>query len=282
MPVALLDGIPTRYETYGSGPPLLMFSPGGFNAVVETWRDLGVYAKIKLLDHLPQHFTCIAYDRRECGGSGGRVERVTWRDYAAQGRALLAHLGHDRAHIIGGCMGVSVALAFLTAYPEATLSAILIWPVGGARYRLSAHQRVAQHLAYVAEAGLAGVVALARAEGKHFGADPRVGPWASLLRNDAAFADAYVQLDAARYATLLTGIARTNWDRDTAPGAEPEDLLRSDVPALIVPGHDPSHATSAARYLEECLARADYWDIAVADQTEANVPGRVLSFLASV
>jgi len=37
-----------------------------------------------------------------------------------------------------------------------------------------------------------------------------------------------------------------------------EDLLRLDVPVLIVPGQDASHATSAARYLEECLPRAEY------------------------
>ena len=48
------------------------------------------------------------------------------------------------------------------------------------------------------------------------------------------------------------------FDRDTAPGAEPEALMAVDIPALIVPGHDASHATSAARYLEECLPRAEY------------------------
>ena len=74
-------------------------------------------------------------------------------------------------------------------------------------------------------------------------------------------------------------MARTLFDRDTAPGAEPEDLLRLDIPALIVPGRDAAHATSAARYLEECLPRSDYWDVPVADQTEATVPARVLAFL---
>ena len=58
-------------------------------------------------------------------------------------------------------------------------------------------------------------------------------------------------------------MARTLFDRDTAPGAEPEDLLRLDIPALVVPGHDAAHATSAARYLEECLPRSDYWDVPV-------------------
>ena len=77
-------------------------------------------------------------------------------------------------------------------------------------------------------------------------------------------------------------MARALFDRDTAPGAEPEDLMRLDVPALIVPGQDASHATSAARYLGECLPRAEYWDVAVAGQTEAPVAAKVMEFLDRV
>jgi hypothetical protein len=58
--------------------------------------------------------------------------------------------------------------------------------------------------------------------------------------------------------------------------------MRLDVPALIVPGHDAAHATSAARYLEECIPCSDYWDIAVEQQTEANVPKRVIEFLRNI
>jgi hypothetical protein len=66
MPTAVIDGISTRYEIVGSEPPLLMYASGGFNAVVEAWSTLGIYQKLKLLDHLPAHFTCILFDRREC------------------------------------------------------------------------------------------------------------------------------------------------------------------------------------------------------------------------
>jgi hypothetical protein len=71
------------------------------------------------------------------------------------------------------------------------------------------------------------------------------------------------------------------FDRDTAPGPEPEDLMQCDVPALVVPGNDPSHATSAARYLHECLPRSQYWDVQPADQTEENTPARLIAFLES-
>jgi pimeloyl-ACP methyl ester carboxylesterase len=279
MATAILDGIWTRYEVLGSGPPLLMYSPGGFDATIEKWRTQGVYAGIKFLDHLPNRYTCIVFDRRETGQSGGRLERITWRHYARQGRALLDHLGFDRAHLMGGCMGCSAVAAFAVAYPEATRSMTLFWPVGGARYRIAAHQRFAEHLAFVREQGLAAVVELAK-EGKAFGADPRGGPWVSVLRSDPEFARAYVEQDADLYRVLVAGTARTLFDRDTAPGAEPEDLLRLKIPALIVPGSDASHATSAARYLQECIPGSEYWDVPLAAQTEGDTNERVLEFLA--
>ena len=282
MPTALIDGISTRYDVVGEGPPLLMFSPGGFDATLEKWTTLGVYARIKAVDQLSRKYMCIMFDRRETGQSGGRVERVTWADFVRQGHGLLRHLKIDRAHIMGGCMGCCPAVAFGVALPDATLSLLLWWPVGGAKYRINGHLRFAEHLAYVKQHGLEQVVSLATSGTKSFGEDPRGGPWVSVLRRDPAFAESYVRQNAERYTLLVAGMARTLLDRDTAPGAEPEDMLRLDIPALVVPGRDASHATSAARYLEECLPKAQYWDVPVDQQTEENAPARMLAFLDSV
>jgi pimeloyl-ACP methyl ester carboxylesterase len=279
MASAIIDGIATRYEVVGTGPPLLMYAPGGFNAVIETWSTQGVYAKIKLLDHLPKHYTCIVFDRRECGQSGGRVERVTWAHYVAQGKGLLDHLGFARAHIMGGCMGCCPVQAFAVAHPQMTLSMMLYWPVGGAKYRITSHQRFAEHLGFVQMNGLDAVVALVAKEGKPFGADPRGGPWASVIKRDLEFAATYARQNVEQYKLICAGMCRALFDRDTAPGAEPEDLLRLDIPALIVPGRDAAHATSAARYLEECLPHAQYWDAAVESQTEDATNARVMDFL---
>ncbi len=279
MPFVTLDGISTRFELIGSGPPLLMYSPGGFDATIEKWSSLGIYARTKPLEHLSRRYTCIVFDRRETGQSGGRVERVTWEDYVAQGRGLLDHLGIERAHLMGGCMGCSPVMAFGVMHPQRVASMVLYWPVGGARYRLGSQQRFAEHLAFVHERGLAAVVELAVQGGKPFNADPCGGPWASVLRRDSAFAEAYVRQDVERYKLLVAGMARSLIDRDTAPGAEPEDLMQLDIPAFIVPGQDASHATSAARYLQECLPRAEYWDAAPADQSEQATAQRLLQFL---
>ena len=279
MPITTIDGIRTNYEVIGDGPPLLMYSPGGFDASLDKWSTLGVYARIKVLDHLSQKFRCIVFDRRETGQSGGRVETITWDHYVEQGKGLLDHLGIGAAHLMGGCMGCCPVVAYGVKYPDTVLSMILYWPVGGARFRIKGHGRFREHLALVEQEGLAGVVGLANSTDTGFGKDPRIGPWAPVIRSDPAFAKTYAAMDVEQYKQIVAEIPSTLLDRDTAPGAEPEDLLQLEIPALIVPGKDVAHATSAARYLEECLPASEYWDILPDEQTEANAPARLIEFL---
>lgn len=282
MPTAMIDGIETHFELRGSGPPLLMFAPGGFDASADKWENLGIYAKIRLMDHLPQHYTCILFDRRETGQSGGRVQRIGWADYVAQGRGLLDHLGIDRAHLIGGCMGCCPVAAFACAHPERVLSMVQYWPVGGAGFRLNGHRRFALHLAQVEAGGLQGVVDLALATTDGFGKDPRPGPWAPVLRRDPAFRAAFLAQKPEHYKLIVAGLPRVLLDRDSVPGFEPEDLMRLNIPTLIIPGRDASHALSAARFIEECSPNVQFWDTTPDQQTEATAPARILEFLGGV
>jgi len=126
MAIAVIDGIKTRYEVIGEGPPLLMYAPAGFDATLDKWTTQGVYARIKLLDHLPRKYTCIVFDRRECGQSGGRVELVTWGHYVAQGKGLLDYLNIKRAHLLGGCMGCCPVIAFAIAHPDTRPAALAL------------------------------------------------------------------------------------------------------------------------------------------------------------
>ncbi|WP_375490549.1 alpha/beta fold hydrolase [uncultured Jatrophihabitans sp.] len=279
MPFVTADGISTHYEVRGDGPPLLMFSPGGFDARLENWSSFSLYARLGLLESLEQRYTCILFDRRESGRSAGRVQRLGWPDYVAQAVGLLDALDVESAHLMGGCVGCSSAVALAVARPARVRSLVLYSPAGGPRYRMKQYERFAAHAAFVAEHGLAAVVERARTHDDGFSTDPAVGPWVAWLRADVDAAAAYAQLDRTAYLTALTGSARLLFDRDTVPGFEPEDLLASAVPALIVPGQDTSHAPSAARYLQECLPHAQYWDVPVAEQTSETAPARVRAFL---
>jgi pimeloyl-ACP methyl ester carboxylesterase len=279
---AVIDGILTRYVVAGSGPPLLMFSPGGFNATMANWDSHGLYERTGMLARLRERFTCITFDKRESGGSGGRLERVRWLDYANQGIGLLDHLGYQRAYVMGACVGCSIATVMATVAPERVLGAVLYSPAGGAQYRMKQHNRFHTHLAYAAENGLRAVADLACSTDDGFSQDGRVGPWAEVLRRDREFAATYLEVDPARYQVIVAGMCRMLFDRDTVPGAEPEDLLTLDLPTLIVPGGDSSHAPSAAHYLRECLPDSDFWDVPVAAQTAGTAPARVIEFLESL
>ena len=129
-------------------------------------------------------------------------------------------------------------LAFGVAYPGTMTSMILWWPVGGAKYRIRAREKFTEHLAFVEQHGLAQVVSLVAKEGKPFGTDSRGGPWATVIHRDAAFAERFAQFDTENYKSILADMARTLFDRDTAPGAEPEELFKLKIPALVAQADD--------------------------------------------
>jgi pimeloyl-ACP methyl ester carboxylesterase len=279
MPTALCDGIVTRYEVRGNGPPLLCFSPGGFNAQLENWWTFSIYGRLNLIDALSERFQCIVFDKRESGESGGRVERLAWDDYAVQGIDLLDALDLERAHLLGGCIGCSIVVNAAYDHPERVSSLVLYSPAGGPAYLATQRARFSEHLAYADEAGLAGVVELARATDATFARDPRVGPWVSVLRTDAAFAGEYAAHDLAQYKTLVRESAQTLFDRDTVPGAPADVLAELEFPALVVPGNDANHTTAAAQYLAQCLPKSEYWDVMPEEQTAGNAPQRIAEFL---
>ena len=277
MALASIDGIETYYETHGSGSPLLMFAPGGFDATIDKWRTASAWTRINALEALAAEHTLILYDRRESGKSAGRVETLGWRIYVQQAKALLGHLEIHAAFVMGGCMGCSVALAFAVCYPESTRALLLHWPVGGYRWKTSGLDRFQRHLNFAKQHGLKGVLDRAHLE-KSFWSDPEAGPWASVIARDSGFAERFASQDPDRYCGIVATSARNLFDRDTATGPEPEELMGIKAPALIIPGDDRSHATSGAHYLRECLPNAHFWNVMPPEQTTERVCDRVLEF----
>jgi pimeloyl-ACP methyl ester carboxylesterase len=277
MPHAMIDGIDTYYETHGAGTPILMCAPGGFDATIEKWRSASAWTGIDAITALAAEHTVILYDRRECGQSGGRVERLSWASYTRHGKALLDHLKLDSAWIMGGCMGCSVALAFGTHYPQATRGLLLHWPVGGYRWKANSQDRFLRHYNFAKQNGLKGVVERVRG-GKSFWMDAEGGPWATEIARNQAFAESFANQDFERYLGTVLTSGRGLFDRDTAPGAEPEEVMGIKAPSLIIPGDDPSHATSGAHYLRELLPKSDFWNVMPPQQTTQNVCDRLLEF----
>jgi len=53
---------------------------------LDKWKTQGVYARIKLLEHLPRKYTCVVFDRRESAGQAAASSVSLWAHYVAQGR----------------------------------------------------------------------------------------------------------------------------------------------------------------------------------------------------
>jgi pimeloyl-ACP methyl ester carboxylesterase len=280
MPFATINGIRIHTLVQGSGPHLLMFAPGGWRSVISRWTAAGgkeAFGQMDGIAALSRHFTCIAYDRRECGLSGGRVEPLNWNLYVAEAKALLDLAGAKEATILGSCMGASLALAFAVRHPAACKGLILHWPVGGYLWMSKGHGFFRRHMDFVRANGLAAVVARAP-RGENFWLDPEIGPWGSPAAIYPDFASELSKQEVGRYLDICAR-SRDAIFNDTMPsGASGEELMRIQVPALIMSGADTRHTRSAAWALAELMPQSELWDVMPPDQNDQNTLERILLF----
>ena len=277
MSKVTIDGLDTNYEVHGSGPAILMLAPGAFDATIDKWTNTRAWRAVNAVEVLARQCTVILYDRRESGESGGRVERLNWSLFTRQAKGLLDELKIGSAFVMGGCMGCSVAVAFAVDYPEATRGLVLHWPTGGYRWRANMLTKFRQHTEFVKANGFDGVIEKARA-GETFWTGSDAGPWGSAINRSPAFAEEFRSQDMDRYLGIIATSGPGLYDRDTVPGCTAEEVMGIKAPALIIPGDDPSHATSGAHYLRECLPYPEFWDVMPPDQNTQSTCDKILEF----
>jgi len=280
MPFATINGIRIHYLVQGAGPHLLMFAPGGWRSVISRWTAAGgkeAFGEMDGIAALSKHFTCIAYDRRECGLSGGRVEPLNWDLYVSEAKALLELAGAKSALVLGSCMGASLALAFAVRHPQACTGLVLHWPVGGYLWMKKGHDFFARHMDFVRANGLAAVVARAP-RGENFWLDPEIGPWGSPAAVYPEFASELQKQDLDRYLGVCER-SRDSIFNDTMPsGASGEQLMRIRIPALIMSGADSRHTRSASWALKELMPQSELWDVMPPHQNGQNTLEQILRF----
>ena len=280
MPFATINGIRINTLIQGKGPHLLMFAPGGWRSVISRWTAAGgkeAFGQMDGLATLSRHFSCIAYDRRECGLSGGRVEPLDWDLYVREAKALLDLAGAKQAFILGSCMGASLALAFAVRHPSVCKGLLLHWPVGGYLWMQKGHEFFRRHADFVRANGLAAVVERAP-KGENFWLDPEIGPWGSPVAVYPEFASQLKKLEMEEYVKIAER-SREALFNDTMPsGASGEELMKIETPSLILPGNDSSHAYSASVALKELMPQAVLWDLLPEQQNGRNTLEQILNF----
>ena len=134
MPVLKLKDAEIYYEEFGSGFPILLFAPGGMRSRIEMWHapsDGPPRVWSDWTEVLAQRYRVIAMDQRNAGRSLGAIEADHgWHTYAADQLALMDHLGHERFHTLGGCIGSSYCLTLCETVPNRVASAVLQNPIG--------------------------------------------------------------------------------------------------------------------------------------------------------
>jgi pimeloyl-ACP methyl ester carboxylesterase len=137
MPTFTRGPIAIHYEVHGAGHPVLLFAPGGMRSSAQFW-DLAPFDPVH---ELAGRFRVIAMDQRNAGRSRAPVAASDgWGTYTDDHVALLDHLGVERCHLLGGCIGGSFALRLIAAAPVRVTAAVLQQPIG-----LSGENRVAFH-----------------------------------------------------------------------------------------------------------------------------------------
>jgi pimeloyl-ACP methyl ester carboxylesterase len=130
MPSFRHHGASLYYEEYGQGFPILTFAPAGLQSTIEVWSRPA--ASINPITEFAATFRVIAMDQRNAGGQSHAsiTAQDGWDTYTADHLALLDHLGIQRCHLYGQCIGGSFILNLLKAQPERVASAVLAQPIG--------------------------------------------------------------------------------------------------------------------------------------------------------
>jgi pimeloyl-ACP methyl ester carboxylesterase len=134
MPTLPLDDAEIAYEEFGQGYPILLFAPGGMMSRAELWhapeggppRSWNDWTEV-----LAEDYRVIAMDQRNAGRSRGAIRADHgWHSYAGDHLALMDHLGIDKFHTLGGCIGSSFCLTLCEMTPDRISAAVLQNPVG--------------------------------------------------------------------------------------------------------------------------------------------------------
>jgi pimeloyl-ACP methyl ester carboxylesterase len=127
MPTFEQGDVEIYYQEHGEGFPLLLIAPGGMRSTVSFWER----TPWNPITDLADEFRVIAMDQRNAGGSTAPVKADDgWHVYTADQLALLDHLGVDRFHTAGMCIGGPYCMGLIEAAPQRVASAVLFQPIG--------------------------------------------------------------------------------------------------------------------------------------------------------
>jgi len=131
MPTLDHHGASIYYEEHGKGFPILTFAPAGLKSTIAVWSSAS--APINPVTEFAANYRVIVMDQRNATGGRSRAPITAqdgWHSYTADHVAVLEHLGIDRCHLYGQCIGGPFIMSFIKAQPQRVACAIVAQPSG--------------------------------------------------------------------------------------------------------------------------------------------------------
>jgi pimeloyl-ACP methyl ester carboxylesterase len=139
------------------------------------------------------------------------------------------------------------------------------------------HEFFRRHMDFVRAKGLSAVVERAP-RGENFWLDPEIGPWGSPAAVYPEFARELLDQNVDRYLDICAR-SRDAIFNDTMPsGASGGELMKIEIPALIMSGADSRHTRSASWALKELMPKSELWEVLPPHQTGQNTLEQILRF----
>jgi len=121
MPTCELPDVTLHYEIVGTGPRVLFFNGSGATLA----------SSMPLINALAKHCEVLAHDQRGLGKTSVPDGPYTMAQYAADGAALLNHVGWDTCAVVGISFGGMVAQEFAVTWPERIEKLVLLCTSAG-------------------------------------------------------------------------------------------------------------------------------------------------------
>jgi pimeloyl-ACP methyl ester carboxylesterase len=204
---AELNGVRLYYEVQGAGPALVLVHGWAINS--DYWDDQ--------VPAFREAYRVIRYDRRGFGRSSGDPD-VTADPVDL--KALLTHLGEEKAFVVGHSAGSATSMAFAVHYPESTAGLILTG--GGGVSDFAPGGLAAQRAAFAERRRIA----------RSYGVD---SVFAQVGAGPAHSRDSLTPEQKARTRRMLSTYRATDLLHDTRPSGQTRRVVLADLPNVNVP-----------------------------------------------
>ncbi len=255
MATAKVHGLNINYEIFGDSGPWVALITGGRRGHQEM---VPLARKIAAAGH-----RVLLHDRRNTGASdilieSHEVEEATWADDLHQ---LLTQLDAVPAFVGGSSSGARTSILFGLRHPEAVRGLLLLRVTGGefAANRLPENY-YGQFIRAAEQGGMAAICATEQ--------------YAERIEANPANRDKLMNMDPKDFIAAMSRLQELFVAGARLPvmGVTEAELDSMNIPTIVIPGNDNTHASESGRIAQRLIPGAELHQLPIEDQDVVLIP----------